>query len=302
MTTATEEALVSATFSQRMRLRLNDGREVIGRLKGKKIRPVCGDRVTAQSITDEPEWLITEIMPRHNELARPDKRGRIEILAANISLIAAVTAAAPTPDWYIVDRYLAAAEFMGVAALVIYNKTDLTEESLLSTTELDEYRRIGYPVVRCSATTGANLDELHRCLRQQTAIIVGQSGVGKSTIINHLIRNADQQTAELSRSSGEGQHTTVNSVMLELPDGGAVIDSPGVRDYAPAVHAPGLVARGFREIDDLAPNCRFANCRHLREPDCAVKSAVENAGVSPRRYESYRRLLALAQKLADSRN
>jgi len=224
----TQEALVSATFSQRMRIRLEDGREVTGRLKGKKIRPVCGDYVTVQSIADEPEWLITAIRPRSNELTRPDKRHRVEILAANISSIAIVAATAPTPDWFIVDRYLAAAEFIGVSALIIFNKIDLTEKSPSLAAELDEYRRIGYPVVRCSATTGANLDELHRLLRDQTAIIVGQSGVGKSTIINKMIRNADQQTAELSRSTGEGQHTTVNSVMLALPDGGVVIDSPGV--------------------------------------------------------------------------
>jgi ribosome biogenesis GTPase len=298
----TQEALVSATFSQRMRIRLADGSEVIGRLKGKKIRPVCGDFVTAQPIEDEPEWLITAIRPRSNELTRPDMRHRVEILAANISSIAIVAAAAPTPDWFMVDRYLAAAEFMGVSALVIFNKIDLAEKSRAATDELDEYSRIGYPVVRCSASTGANLDELHRLFRDQTAIIVGQSGVGKSTIINKLIRNADLQTAELSRSTGEGQHTTVNSVMLLLPDGGGVIDSPGVRDYAPAIDAPEQVAHGFREIDDLGPNCRFANCRHLREPDCAVKNAVQEGGVSPRRYESYRRLLALAQKLADDRN
>ena len=297
----TQEALVSATFSQRMRLRLADGSEVIGRLKGKKIRPVCGDHVQAQAIANEPEWLITAILPRKNELTRPDKRGRIEVLAANITLVAVVTADAPAADWFMVDRYLAAAELINVSALVIFNKTDLAEASESSATELDDYGNAGYAVVRCSAKSGDNLDELQQHLRDQTAIIVGQSGVGKSSLINYLIKDADQQTAELSQSTGEGRHTTVNSVMWSLPAGGVVIDSPGVRDYAPANDSPDLVARGFREIDDCGQNCRFANCRHLREPDCAVKSAVDDGGISPRRYESYRRLLALSQKLWDHR-
>jgi ribosome biogenesis GTPase len=293
-----QQALVTATFSQRMRLRLNDGSEVTGRLKGKKIRPVCGDLVEVQIITNEPEWLITNISPRKNELSRPDRRGRVEILAANIDRIVVITADAPAADWFIVDRYLAAAELINVSALVVFNKTDLGTATETSAAELTDFAKIGHQTVSCSAKSGDNLDELQHHLRDQTAIIVGQSGVGKSSLINYLIKDADQQTAALSKSTGEGRHTTVNSVMWSLPEGGAVIDSPGVRDYAPAINSTDLVARGFREIDGQSQNCRFANCRHLREPDCAVKSAVDAGDISARRYESYRRLLALSQKHA----
>ena len=294
-----QQALVTATFSQRMRLRLDDGSEVTGRLKGKKIRPVCGDLVEAHAIANEPEWLITNILPRKNELSRPDKRRRIEILAANIDLVAVVTADAPAADWFIVDRYLAAAELINVSALVVFNKTDLGAASDTSAGELTDLAKIGYLTLRCSAKSGDNLDQLQHGLRDHTAIIVGQSGVGKSSLINHLIKDADQQTAELSSSTGEGRHTTVNSVMWSLPGGGAVIDSPGVRDYAPAIDSPELVTKGFREIEEHGQNCRFANCRHLREPNCAVKSAVETGDIGARRYESYRRLLADSQKLTD---
>lgn len=297
---AAQEALVTATFSQRMRLRLADGTEVTGRLKGKTIRPVCGDRVEAQAITNEPEWLITGIVPRRNKLARPDRRGRIEVLAANIDLVAVVTADSPAADWFIVDRYLAAAELIGVPALVIFNKTDLGDASDATDAELAEFTKAGYTAIRCSAKTGENMTELEGRFCDHTAIIVGQSGVGKSSLINFLIKDADQQTAELSQSTGEGRHTTVNSVMWSLPGGGAVIDSPGVRDYAPAIDSPDLVARGYKEIDDRSQYCRFANCRHIREPDCAVKAAVEVEEISARRYESYRRLLALAQKLSEN--
>ena len=295
-----QHALITATFSQRMRLRLDDGSEVTGRLKGKNIRPVCGDHVEAQIIANEPEWLITSILTRKNELSRPDKRGRIEILAANIDLIAVVTADAPAADWFIVDRYLAAAELIDVSALVVFNKTDIGSPSEESADELANFAKIGYSTVHCSAKSGDNMNELQQLLCDQTAIIVGQSGVGKSSLINYLIKDADQQTAKLSPSTGEGRHTTVNSVMWSLPVGGVVIDSPGVRDYAPAIDAPDLVGRGFREIDEHGQNCRFANCRHLREPNCTVKSAVEIGDISARRYESYRRLLAHSQKLADS--
>ena len=295
-----QEALVTATFSQRMRLRLQDGSEVTGRLKGKTLRPVCGDRVTTQPLENEPEWLITNILPRKNQLARPNKRGQIEILAANIDLVAVVTADVPAADWYIVDRYLVAAELMQVSALVIFNKTDLGSASAAAASELTNFEKITYKTVRCSAKTGQNLTDLEGQICDQTAVIVGQSGVGKSSLINRLIRDADQQTAELSRSTGEGRHTTVNSVMWPLPGGGVVIDSPGVRDYAPAIDSPDLVAHGFREINDRAQDCRFANCRHLREPNCAVKAAVEDGEISERRYESYRRLLALSQKFADT--
>ena len=296
------DALVTATFSQRMRLRLPEGRHVTGRLKGKKIRPVCGDRVRVDPIDGEPEWLIQEVLPRVNELSRPDRRGRKEVLAANLTSLAVVMADAPAADWFMVDRYLAAAELISVAAVPVFNKIDVAEPSPESAAELRQYSDSGYSIVRCSAKTRVGLDELERLLCNQTSIIVGQSGVGKSSLINALIQDAEQQTAAISRATGEGRHTTANSVMLALPSGGGVIDSPGVRDYAPAIDGVDAVAAGFREICAQAAECRFANCRHLREPQCAVKAAVEDGSISARRYESYRRLLNLTEKLVEQRS
>jgi ribosome biogenesis GTPase len=151
--------------------------------------------------------------------------------------------------------------------------------------------------VECSAESGENIDRVASLLRDQTAIIVGQSGVGKSSIINSLLGEKALRTAEISGKTREGRHTTVNSEMLSLPGGGTIIDSPGVRDYAPALQDSGQVLRGFREIDAAGQGCRFANCRHRREPGCAVKAAVESAAISARRYESYKRLLTLTEKL-----
>lgn len=291
-----QQAVIIATFSRRMRLRLADGGEVEARIKGKRLKPVCGDRVIAEPIDDESDWLITEILPRDNSLNRPNMRGQTEILAANVDLLIVVAAASPVPDWYIVDRYLCAAEAMRIAAAVVFNKTDLAEKRDKIASELQDYEHIAYPVLSCSAKNEQTLDAVDALIEKKTAIIVGQSGVGKSSIINRLLGGEQQRTAEISNKTREGRHTTVNSMMLTLPGGGQVIDSPGVRDYAPALQSATDVIQGFREIENAGHDCRFANCRHLREPGCAVKDAVESEKISARRYESYRRLLALTEK------
>jgi len=295
------QAIVTGAFSQRMNLRLDDQTRVTARIKGKKLRPVCGDNVEVEAIPNEADWLITAIGERRNELSRPDRRGRREVLAANIDSLVVVAAVEPRADWFIVDRYLAAAESMGAGAIVVYNKTDLAEPGDSHADALSDYLRCGYPVLTCSAQSGANLDQLKALLSHQTAIIVGQSGVGKSSIINNLINGSEQRTAAISGSTGEGKHTTVNSVMIDLPGGGAIIDSPGVRDFAPSIeHTPDVI-HGFRDIAEAGQHCRFANCSHLREPNCAVKLAVDSGDISERRYESYKRLHNLTRDLAGKR-
>lgn len=289
------DALVVATYSRRMQLLLPDGGRVDARIKGKRLKPVCGDRVEAQPIPGEPDWLITAIGERRNQLTRPNLRGKVEVLAANIDRLMVMAAATPEPDWSIVDRYLCAAELIDADAAVVFNKIDIPAAEAFEEV-LDEYARIGYPALRCSAKTGHKVDAVAALLRDGVSIIVGQSGVGKSSLINRLLKDDRQRVAAVSDKSGEGRHTTVSSVMLQLPEGGAVIDSPGVRDYAPALE-PDEVVAGYREIAAAARDCRFANCRHLREPGCAVKAAVDDGTISKRRYDSYRHLLALTTKL-----
>lgn len=294
-------ATVVATYSRRMRLRLDSGDRVDARIKGKRLKPVCGDRVKAEPIDMESDWLITSIAKRDNELTRPNMRGQVEVLAANLDYLLVVAAAEPRADWYIVDRYLCAAELMGIAAGVVYNKIDLATEATSTAAELANYSQIGYDVVRSSATQGSGVDEIASLLKDRCAIIVGQSGVGKSSIINQLLGDRAQRTSAISGKTGEGRHTTVNSVMLFLPGGGTVIDSPGVRDYAPALESSDVAALGFREITAAAQRCKFANCRHLREPGCAVKAGIEDGSIMERRYTSYKRVLNLTEQLSEGR-
>ena len=296
-----DTATVIATYSRRMRLRLASSDEVDARIKGKRIKPVCGDRVIAEPIDGESDWLITEISKRDNELTRPNTRGQIEVLAANIDYVVVVAAAEPKADWYIVDRYLCAAEVLGIAAAVVYNKIDLDSDAASTAAELANYARVGYDVVQCSAKQGRGVADVGRLIKDHCAIIVGQSGVGKSSIINHLVGDAMLRTAAISGKTGEGRHTTVNSVMIPLPEGGSMIDSPGVRDYAPALDSSNIAAQGFREITEAAQRCKFSNCRHLREPGCAVKSGIDNESISTRRYESYKRIVNLTEQLSANR-
>jgi ribosome biogenesis GTPase len=289
-------ATVIATFSRRMHIAFPGGNEAFARIKGKSITPVCGDVVTVDSLPGEADWLITGIEKRRNALSRPSRRGTPEVLAANVDVLVAVAAASPVPDWFIVDRYLCAAEIMHSDAILVFNKVD---EPKPPGTEaaLSVYADIGYPIHCASAETGEQIDALRRSIGTRTAILVGQSGVGKSSLINLLSAPSQQRTAGISRKTGEGRHTTVNSMMLPLPGGGTVIDSPGVRDYAPALADITDAETGFREIAAAAAACRFANCRHLKEPDCAVKSAVDNGTIDARRYESYRRVFRLVERL-----
>ena len=210
-----------------------------------------------------------------------------------------VVAPAPAPDLFIVDRYLAAAASGGVQGVIVINKMDMPGSAELSAA-LEPYRRIGYEVFECSAQQPASLDLLSERLRAHTSVFVGQSGVGKSSLAAQLVPGSDIAVGGLARDD-EGRHTTTASRLYDLPGGGALIDSPGVRDFAPAIAALEPKSLGFIEVERLAPGCRFQDCRHMREPGCAVMAAVDTGGFDARRYESYRRLRRLFEDLTAAR-
>jgi len=295
-TSADDPGLIVASFGNRGQLDSGDGTRRRYVLKGRKLRAVCGDRVRWRKQQQGNELLVTEVLARDNVLERPDSRGKSEPIAANLSQLVVVLAPEPEPDFFIADRYLCAAEMMSAEAIIVWNKTDL---HALVPDQLENYRSLGYNVLETSAQQNAGIQELAAVLENGIAMLAGQSGVGKSSLINKLVPDADAAIGELSASSREGKHKTTASMMHMLPNHGRLIDTPGVREFAPVVSDPVLVQTGFREIMKLAQDCRFVNCQHLREPDCAVKAAVESGDVAERRYESYRRLRHNAANLAN---
>ena len=286
--TAPGEGLVVAAHGRRGQLRTSDGQTLPYLVPGRRLKIVCGDRVEWQPATAGEPCTVTSLLARDNELQRvPARPGPPEVLAANVTLVAVVVAAQPVPDWFLVDRYLCAAENMAADGVLVNNKSELGN-ALAG--ELAVYARIGYPVLNVSAHAGDGLGSLSALFAGQTGILVGQSGVGKSSLLNALVPAAERATASLSTSSAEGRHTTTASMLYRLPDGGQLIDTPGVRDFLPAIDDVNSIASGFRELYAAAARCRFANCRHLREPGCAVKAGVDAGTISERRYESYKRL------------
>ncbi|MEO0344663.1 MAG: ribosome small subunit-dependent GTPase A [Pseudomonadota bacterium] len=295
-TDTSRDMLVTACYGRRFGLAVPGdpgAPEHQARTRGKRLRPVAGDHVRASPLANEDDWLIESLLPRDNELARPDSRGRREVLAANVSLMVVVVAPEPAPDFYIVDRYLAAARLMPCEAAIVWSKPDLGDPP----DAFETYAALDYPVLSCSARDGAGLEALASLLRGHTGILVGQSGVGKSSLINALIGDARQRIGAVSEGSREGRHTTVTAALIRTETGLSVIDSPGVRDYAPSIESLRDVGAGFVEIAQYAQDCRFADCQHRSEPGCAVKAAVASGDIDARRYDSYRRLRQLTEQL-----
>jgi ribosome biogenesis GTPase len=263
-------------------------------LVGRKLRVVCGDRVSwvHQSSADGPS--VESVERRRNLIERIDARGRPEAVAANIDRLAIVVAAEPTPDWFLADRYWAGAALKDVDAQLIVNKSDLGTEALQA--QLNEYRNLRLPCIEVSSAKGSGLAELKTLFAGKVTLLVGQSGVGKSSLVNALAPEAAAQTAELTRDS-EGRHTTTTARWYVTGENEAIIDAPGVRDFAPPASLLRAAERGFVEVLERSANCRFKDCRHMEEPGCAVRSAVLNGLMAPRRYESYRRLFRLYESL-----
>jgi ribosome biogenesis GTPase / thiamine phosphate phosphatase len=295
------EAEVIAAFGRHLLVRAG-GEELRARPSGRRLSIVCGDRVLCAR--NGSEVLIVEVLPRRTLLARANLRGESEPVVANITQLVVVVAPLPRPDLFILDRYLCAATAAGIRGALALNKCDLeTGEELES--ELRALQAAGYGRLHCSARHGRGLDELRRLLAGAVSVLVGQSGVGKSSLVRALIPQVDVPTGELVRDE-EGRHTTTASRAYPLPAlagcaPGTLIDSPGVRDFAPAIDHLDERTLGFPEIAARSAGCRFLDCRHLQEPACAVIAALEAREISARRYESYRRLRRLYADLVEAR-
>ena len=295
----TFEARVTATFGRHLLVRDATGKELEARPFGRGLNVVCGDNVRCRPDPHHGEIHVVEIIQRRTALYRSNVRGATEPVIANLSRLMVVLAPVPVPDLFVVDRYLSAAESGGIAGLLVVNKVELGIDDELAA-QLDVFTAAGYRWFPCSVKTGEGIDALLEVCAGQVAALVGQSGVGKSSLVDRLIPGAAVEVGDLVREE-EGRHTTTASRMFDLPLSGNLIDSPGVRDFAPAVDRLDARSLGFVEVERLAPQCRFSDCRHMREPGCAVQNATENGGMSPRRYESYRRLRRLYEELTAAR-
>jgi ribosome biogenesis GTPase / thiamine phosphate phosphatase len=291
-------ARVTVTHRRLLHVRIEDGREAVARPARRELSIVCGDFVRCELDARHDELNVVAVEARSSALYRTNARGGSELLAANLSLLLVVVAPLPQPDFFVVDRYLCAAQCAGLSAAVVLNKSELPIDPEIER-ELAGYAAAGYRCLRVSAVRQGELAGLSALLPRQTAMLVGQSGVGKSSLLRQLVPGSEAPIGELIRDD-EGRHTTTATRLYEVPGGGEIIDSPGVRDFAPAIDRLDDSDLGFLEIEALAPGCRFSDCRHLREPDCAVRAAV-GSGISERRYESYRRLRRLYERLSAER-
>ena len=275
------------------------GRRVHCRLQGRQLSAVCGDRVRwIESAAEGTDGMITEVLPRKTELARMNLRGKAEVVAANLTQLVSVIAPLPAPDFGLCDRYLAAAEWAGLKACVVANKSDLPDAKALLGEALSGYEAIGYPVAWASKRAPGGELQIALRLKDEISVLVGQSGVGKSSLINLLVPGVEATVQEISRAAETGKHTTSASSLYHLPAGGDLVDSPGVRDFAPPLPPPRQIADGFREFVRFAADCRFKDCMHLREPGCAVTAAAAAGRIAARRIASYRQLVGQAEELS----
>ena len=285
-------------------VRTDDGRlfdcKVKGtfRLKGiRSTNPVAvGDVVTVTPSADGQTALIDGIEDRRNYIIRraSNLSKQSHIIAANVDMAALVaTIAHPETSTTFIDRFLASAEAYRVPVLIIFNKTDLYDEAEMRRLDgfMTLYRNIGYTCLSCSAEKGNGIDELQTELQGKTTLLSGNSGVGKSTLLNLLVPDADAKTAEISVAHDSGMHTTTFSQMYFLPRGGSLIDTPGIKGFGTFDMEREEVSNYFREIFQTSADCRFGNCTHTHEPGCAVLQAVAEGRIAESRYTSYLSML-----------
>lgn len=246
---------------------------------------VAGDRVLWREGMEK--GVISAVFPRQSELLRPDSYGKLKLVAANVDRALITIAPEPEAHGNLIDRYLVIAEYLGIEAVLLVNKADLLSPDHEILKLLDKYQSLGYKTFQISAKNDASLNTLREYLSQGTSIFVGQSGVGKSSIIQTLLPDESIKIGELSEQVKKGKHTTTHARLYHFPFGGHCIDSPGIREFGLWHLSVQDVALGFREFREHVGACRFRDCSHQHEPGCALLQAISDGLVQQSRFHSY---------------
>ena len=287
-----QEGLVISHLGQGIAVE-HDGKIILCQTLRKLETVAVGDKVM-WSLAAPDQGRIEEILPRRSVLTRPSRNDKLRPVAVNLDRIFVVFAVEPHCDFLLLDQYLAVCENNNIDAALILNKTDLYQSETIET-ELKTYTDLGYQLYRVSAKQNHGLDTLKDRLKDQVSMLAGQSGVGKSSLTNALIPDKDLKTNTISATTKHGRHTTTAATLYHLPDGGDLIDSPGVAIFGLAGISEYQLANGYREFQPYIDQCQFNDCRHLKDKGCAIVAAVENQEITSTRYE---RFLKLREKMA----
>lgn len=283
---------VVAAFGRQYEIALDGGGLALCFPRGKKSHVACGDRVTV-ALSAADHGVITAVLPRSTLLYRSDAF-RQKLFAANATQAVIVVAAEPSFSDELVSRCIVAAEQQHMRALIVLNKTDLAEKAETARLQLAPFRDLGYPVVELSAKDDAEALRPH--LAGQCSVLVGQSGMGKSTLINALLPEVQAAVREISGALDSGKHTTTHTRLYRLDAASSLVDSPGMQEFGLAHLTRAEIEQGFREFLPHLDRCRFRDCRHDQEPDCALRAAVAAGSIGARRLGQFHALCASSKK------
>lgn len=296
-----QEGLVITSFGKRVLVENAKGETFSCAIRQHLGKLVAGDKVIWQTDVEENTGVVVSVIPRTHELSRPGFRGQTRMIAANIDFIGIVTPVVPGIHPDMIDRYLVAANQLDIPAIIIINKVDLlkSEDDWTAVAELLEpYDELGIELIPASTVSDEGLETLQEFMDGKNSVFVGPSGAGKSSLINALIPDLDIRVGKLSQATGLGKHTTTNSILYHLPAlqkgehlGGNLIDSPGVRQFSPAPCELSELESYYPDFAPFLGSCKFSNCSHTNEPNCAIKQAVEDGEIAYSRYQSFQRLL-----------
>ncbi|WP_223670891.1 small ribosomal subunit biogenesis GTPase RsgA [Kangiella shandongensis] len=288
-----EEGIVISRFGQQVDIADQNFETIRCFLRRSNEVPVVGDRAKFKRQEKLKTGVLVELEERKSLLKRPTPHHGIKPVAANIDLIALLLAPELGFSEMLLDRYLVAAESSSIPVWLIFNKWDLLNEQQKAEIEnrLQTYKDIGYPIYYISAKHGEQVDQLVEDLRGKQLLLAGQSGVGKSTLIKYLFPDLEITTADISETSGLGTHTTTASRLYKLDEDTFLVDSPGVREFGLWHLEDSDIQQGFVEIYKLAENCKFRDCKHIKEPGCAVLAAAKNGEIAESRMKNYHHLI-----------